>query len=63
MDAERWDVLVIELKTRVVQSVVGERMREVEANRRQATVTPRLNDDYEVVQAPAGQYKLGDVWG
>ena len=64
MDTEfRWDVVVVEYATRVVETVVGTSLNERQADRRMATVMPRLNDRFGVVQVPAGSLKKGDVWG
>jgi hypothetical protein len=60
-----FDVVVYEIATRQIESLVGESMRwnkgHYNAQKRLETVIPRLNDRYAVSIVPAGKYKVGDV--
>jgi hypothetical protein len=62
MATELFDVLIVEWATSVVESVAGKGLTERAADRREATVLPRLNDRYGVVTAPTGRFPKGSVW-
>ena len=65
-NAERFDVVIYEIKTRLIDAIAGEALRfggygkpnTVET--RLATVMPRLNDRYRATHVPAGSVKVGD---
>jgi hypothetical protein len=58
------DVVVVEVETGLVQSVVGENLRRTDgfhnAERRLETVVGRLNERYFASIVPAGQAKVGE---
>ena len=65
-DEKRYDVLIYQLDTRAVDSVAGSNMKLnsgsfYTAEKRAATVSPRLNDHYNVIIVEAGKFRAGDV--
>lgn len=62
MATELFDVLIVEWATGVVESIAGKGLTARAADRREATVLPRLNDRYGVVTAPPGKFPKGSVW-
>jgi hypothetical protein len=57
-----WDVLIIHRTTREIAAVIGTRLADRAADRRMATGLTRVNDDYTVVQIPAGnRFAKGDI--
>jgi hypothetical protein len=65
MSEDLYDVIIYELKTGRVDTIAGKGMKLdsgfYNAEKRSATVMPRLNDDYSVRIVPAGLYKVEDV--
>ncbi len=63
MANEKFDVVVYEIATRKVDAIVGKNMPRdtgfYNAEKRADTVSPRLNDDFNVAIVPAGKYQKG----
>lgn len=62
---DRYDVLIVNIQTREVDTVAGCNMRLNDgfhhAEKRMETVSPRLNDHYFCGIYSAGKFKKGDV--
>lgn len=64
-----YDVFIFERASRNIESVAGQNMRKSvregsysqSAEKRMNTVSPLLNDDYDVEMVTAGKYKVGDT--
>jgi len=60
-----WDVLIVETKSRKIESVAGTDLPESGSfhtvDKRLLTVADRINDNYFVVAVDAGQFKKGAV--
>ena len=66
MSSELFDVVIVDMQTRIVESIVGKNMRRTQgfhnAEKRLETAFGRINlDRYTADIVPAGQYKQGDV--
>jgi len=66
MSSELFDVVIVDMQTRIVESVVGKSMRRTQgfynAEKRLETAFGRINlDRYTAYIVPAGKYKEGDV--
>ena len=66
MNDDRFDVVIWERATRVVDTIAGENMPfnhdyAQSAESRLATVLPRLNEHYTASIEPASRYRVGDV--
>jgi len=65
MTEQLYDVVIFEIATKKVTSIVGVGMQLDEghynAQKRIETVLPRLNDNFDVSAVPAGKYNVGDV--
>lgn len=60
---KRYDVLVVEISTGKVHAVVGEDLRENEAERRLMTALARIDrENFFVPIVDAGKYKKGDIY-
>lgn len=69
-EAPRVDVVIYNIKTRVISTMAGVNMIEraryegcysQSAEKRMETVSPRLNDDYGVRIVETGKFKPGDL--
>lgn len=60
----RYDVVIYEIDSRKIASIVGKDMRLDEgyynANKRLGTAQERCNDRFDAMIVPAGVYKVGD---
>ena len=65
MSEELFDVVIYEMKSKRIDSIVGEKLfREkgfYNAEKRQLTALGRINDAYDAVIVPTGKYKKGDT--
>jgi hypothetical protein len=63
-EQDRYDVVIYEITTRTVESVIGEnlllRTGHYNAERRANTGLERINEHYDVAIVPTGEYKKGD---
>lgn len=60
---DRYDVVIYEIETKVIDAIVGENMplseRRINAVSRLETVLPRLNEHCDAAIVPAGKYAVG----
>lgn len=59
----QFDVVVIEIATGKIASIIGTGLDEARAEKRIETGISRINENYFVDMLPAGKYKVGDVKG
>ena len=68
MKEKLYDVVIMEIKTRIVDAVVGTNLRSTEdghrgfysVEKRVETVLPRINEHYMVKVVKAGKFQKGD---
>ncbi|MGV0949259.1 MAG: hypothetical protein ACOYB3_01210 [Azonexus sp.] len=63
-DTPKQDVVIYEIETRIVESVVGRNLDDKgfhTVDKRVETVAGRLNDRFDVMAVPAGKYDKGSV--
>jgi hypothetical protein len=58
---KQFDVVIVEIATGKIASVIGRVMNEKEAERRLETGLSRINENFFVDIVPANQYKVGDI--
>jgi len=62
---QRYDVVIFNVETRVINTIAGTNLK-AEGNHnsaasRLAVVLPRLNENYDAIEVETGVYKKGDV--